>query len=77
MVSSHCFKNIQAQNCPGLTKSAISDKDSNKHGVKATVLFNKLSHQLKLKKKKIKKGNPTHILVYSKIRCHGLHSLKE
>lgn len=52
MVSSHCFKNIQAQNCPGLTKSAISDKDSNKHGVKATVLFNKLSHQLKLKKKK-------------------------
>lgn len=64
MVSSYCSKNIEAQNCPGLTKAAMSDKDSNKYEAKTTVLFNKLSHQLKFKTKtkqnKKKKGTHTH-----------------
>lgn len=34
----------------------MSDKDSNKHGAKTTVLFNRLSHQIFKKEKK--KGKP-------------------
>lgn len=37
----------------------MSDKDSNKHGAKTTVLFSKLSHELKKKEKK-KGKNHTH-----------------
>lgn len=53
----------------------MSDKNSNKHGAKNTVLFNGLLYQI-FKKGKEKGKKTTHILAYSKIRCQGLHSLE-
>lgn len=53
MVSSR-FQKHWSTNCPDLTKAAMSDKDSNKHGAKNTVLFNGLLYQI-FKKRKTKR----------------------